>query len=214
MGGGGGGFLNVTWQSPLLVRQRRRRTKQEIDDLFLYWGQTTFSESVSLNPVSAGALHTRTQWRHRQDKHTTLKQVIWREAVPLVIPIADALPQEGLLMWNSHYLMRNFTLISWTDQSAQSGYASLDKVQDILQVGIPASLLLGFTTTIQFSFYNRKFPLGLNPVAGGFEVSVLTGPITVWQPLVRVHRMHITDIVTSVEWKKTPHKLFELLLAQ
>lgn len=59
-----GGFLNVTWQSPLLVRQRRRRTKQEIDDLFLYWGQTTFSESVSLNPVSAGALvsdpHTHT----------------------------------------------------------------------------------------------------------------------------------------------------------
>lgn len=117
--------------------------------------------------VHSYLIPTLTQWRHRQDKHTTLKQVIWRETVPLVIPIADALPQEGLLMWNSHYLMRNFTLISWTDQSAQSGYASLDKVQDILQVGIPASLLLGFTTTIQFSFYSRKFPLGLNPVAGG-----------------------------------------------
>lgn len=30
--------------------------------------------------------------------------------------------------------MRNFTLISWTDQSAQSGYASLDTLQNILLV--------------------------------------------------------------------------------
>lgn len=108
--------------------------------------------------------------------------------------------QEGLLMWDSHYLMANFMLISWTDQSVSSGYASLDELQDFLPVDISYLLLFFWDSeTLHSSFCSHKFPLGINSVARGFEVCVLTRPITVWQPLVRVHKgIHI---VTSVLWK-------------
>lgn len=61
---------------------------------------------------------------------------------------------------------------------------------------VPASLLLGFTEILHFSFCSHEFPLGINTVARGFEVCVLTRPITVWQPLVRIRSRHY--IVTSV----------------
>lgn len=112
-------------------------------------------------------------------------------------------------MWDSHYLMGNFTLISWTDQSVclisqTAGFSPHGYI-------VPASFRLGSTDMLHFLFYSHKFPLGINSVARGFEYPVLIRPITVWQPLVRVHKrnLYCNKCVMKMykKYKKHSHSL-------
>lgn len=108
--------------------------------------------------------------------------------IELVIPTIVTLPQEGLLMWDSHYLMGNFMLISWTDQSVLSCYASLDKLQDSLPYIWCTCFFFWDAEKCYISHLQPQVPFGNNFRHCGDFNSVLTRPITVWQTLVRVYR--------------------------
>lgn len=114
-----------------------------------------------------------------------LKQ--WR-LIKLVIPTTDNVPQEGLLMWDSDYLMRNFMLISWTDQSVFSRHASLNNLLVFLPMGICCTCFTYLWIHRHFStlIYSNSFPLGINIVPEVFEVCVLTINTIAWHLKVRL----------------------------
>lgn len=104
-----------------------------------------------------------------------LKQVLYSERnfrrqvklIELVIPTTVTLPQEGLLMWDSHYLMGNFMLISWTDQTILSGYASLDKLWDFSPHRCTCFSSFGIHRHVTFLIYSHTFLLGIFSVTMG-----------------------------------------------
>lgn len=138
-----------------------------------------------------------------------LKQVLYSERnfqrqvklIELVIPTTVTLPQEGLLMWDSHYLMGNFMLISRTDQTILSGYASLDKLRDFSPHRCTCFSSFGIHRHVTFLIYSHTFG-NIFCHYGDFN-SVLTRPITVWQTLVRVHGgIYLVMKEMSKNWKK------------
>lgn len=118
--------------------------KLKADDLFWWWGKAKASESDSLDHIADTGSQIWKKGKTGLLTYTTSKWVLnlerhfWREwgLIELVIPTTDNLPQEGLLMWDSHYLMGNFMLISWTDQIVLCRHASLNKLLVFLPMDI------------------------------------------------------------------------------
>lgn len=197
--GGGCCCLNATWKSPLLIRQRGQRTKQQRGWLVLYWGQAT----VSLSPVSAGTLtaathrNNHTQGQHTESRHGhfvahNLKTCHLERKCKLIElnkAVSDTSLKEGP-HWTNCRISCQWTYCTCFSSSKMHSHVSL--LNPLPQV-----------------------PLGVN-VTRGLEVSVLTRLITVWQPSLRIHRMHGTDNVTSVWWKEVSKgsKRLELVFSQ